>query len=39
LGEEGCGKRMSETLRIHKNQTTREGSFIDARDLVIAALN
>jgi hypothetical protein len=39
LGEVGCGKRISETKRIHKSQITGERSFSGARDLVIAALN
>jgi hypothetical protein len=39
LAEEGCGKRISETWRIHKSKITREGSFNGARDIVIAALN
>jgi hypothetical protein len=39
LGKEGCGKRMSGTRRVHKNQMTGEGSFNGERDLVIAALN
>jgi hypothetical protein len=38
-GEEGCGKRISKTWRIHKSQITGEGSFNGARDIVIAALN